>query len=209
MPSDASRIQKQVAKQPPELSEKESQQHQGPQTPWFFPGNLLKLMVRSDLGSSDSGSSAPTTALMIASKEAPVTMKREMASEESPVTKKRVRSRFKGVMVPPAWPPCPPTPPGDPPVITFEKLDGQQFQIPLPNSQCCCLLHLQYRELPEMPEDMKSKIPDEFQLYQAEVLQPGATTPEDPETDLRTLLHTVPKFQIVFTNRKLPQGWDV
>ena len=150
---------------------------------------------------------------MMASEEAPVTMKRMMASAEAPVPQKRVRSRFKGVMVPPAWPPCPPTPPGDPPgdppVITFEKLDGQQFQIPLTSSQCCCLLHLQYRELPEMPEDMRMKIPEEFQIYQAEVLQPRTTMPEDPETDLRTLLHKVPKFQIVFTSRKLPQGWDV
>ena len=60
-----------------------------------------------------------------------------------------------------------------------------------------------------MPEDMKSNIPKEFQTYQAEVLQPGATTPEDPETDLRRLLPTTPVFQIIFTSKKLPQGWDV
>ena len=60
-----------------------------------------------------------------------------------------------------------------------------------------------------MPEEMKSQIPKEFQVYQAEVLKKGATTPEDPETDLRTLLATTPVFQILFTDRKLPQGWDV
>ena len=59
-----------------------------------------------------------------------------------------------------------------------------------------------------MPDDLKSKIPKEFQTYQAEILKPGATTPEDPETDLRTLLTTSPVFQIFFTSRKLTQGWD-
>ena len=127
---------------------------------------------------------------------------------EAPVKKKRRVCHIFPVLVPPAWPPTPPTPPGDPPVITFEQLGGQKFQIPLVDSQCCCLLHLQYRELPEMPDHMKSKIPTEFQTYQAEIVKPGAQTPEDPETDLRTLLTTSPVFQIIFTSRKLTQGWD-
>ena len=38
-----------------------------PTRPHGFSGNRLKPMVRSDFGSSDSGSSAPATALMVAS----------------------------------------------------------------------------------------------------------------------------------------------